>query len=58
MANYIPRKDLTDPVDYAADYARKYDSSINKKVAEYRVKEEVLLNMLRRKKIWNYKRYY
>ena len=58
MANYIPRKDYTDPVDYAAIYARRFDSSILKEVAQFRVNEEVLMNLLKRRKKWDYKRYY
>ena len=58
MANYIPRKEYTDPVHYAAKHAVQYDHFILSKVNEFLVQEEELLNYLRRKRKWDYKRYY
>lgn len=58
MANYIPRKEYTDPVQYAAKTAVQYDHYILSKVNEFLVAEERLLYHLRRRRKWDYKRYY
>lgn len=57
-SQYIPRKDLTDPVEYASHYAARYDRGIISEVADFRVKEEALMKQLQSRGDWDYKRYY
>ena len=44
---YIPRKDLTDPVDFAGTHAVKYDRYIYDKIAEFHVEEARLLSKIK-----------
>ena len=46
---YIPKKDLTDPVDYASNAAVQYDSYILREVARYKVDEANLLSIIFRR---------
>ena len=43
---YIPAKDLTDPIDYAASAASRYDSFILNDVLKFKIEEARLLKKL------------